>query len=404
MRSVEKPTIIQRSISPVVSQHMHDKQYAGRTDFRVNNKVNLITSKLWEAITGEKLTVEALCSVLGTSIPTNETQTVNLIQSQQQQYVLLSKDSTQSRALQTKIEESSPAEQAMIFDALAPSLQELVFDQFANFVIQKLCEVATKEQQDVLLKFFLSDINRIVEHSIACRVLQRFMETTSKENVDQLFTALKPNLMGLCLSQNGNHIVQRFVITLPDKLQEIIDCILPNVISLAVDNCGCRIVQRLFEQHKITKLAPIVEEVLKNAVDLATNQYGNYVIQYILQSECKEYISALLRAFKGKFYKFSIHKFASNVIEKCITYGSEEERQDIFSEIIGTPGNFDTARILSMVKDQFGNYVIQRIIEYGTHPQRDAVYEVVYENYELLSTVQYSRHVLTRLHNLHYTF
>ena len=403
MRSVEKPTIIQRSISPVVGGHIH-RPYAQRTDFGMNNRVHLITSKLWEAVTGEKLSVEELCNVLGTSLPTNETQTVSIIQSQQQQYVLMSKDPTKSRTLQSRIEDSSKAEQETIFNALAPSLNELVFDQSANFVIQKLCEVATPEQQQVLLKFFLSDINRIVDHCIACRVLQRFMETTSAQNVDQLFTALKPNLMSLCLSQNGNHIVQRFVITLPNRLQTIINCILPNVFSLAVDNCGCRIVQRLFEQTEIRKLAPIVEEVLKNAVDLATNQYGNYVIQYILQSNCHEYISALLKAFKGKFYKFSVHKFASNVIEKCITGASEEERQEIFSEIIGTPGNFNNARILSMVRDQFGNYVIQRIIDSGTQQQRDAVYEVVYQNYELLHQIQYAKHVLTRLQNFHYTF
>ena len=399
---MERPAIT-RCVSPVFVPHAQHRPSTPGGNFALNGRVHLITSDLWETITGEKLSGEDLCCVLDTALP-NSVEPTSIIQTQQQQYVLMSKDPNKSRELQEKIQECSQAERAVIFDALAPLLHELVFDQFANFAIQKLCEDATPEQQQIFLKFFLSDINNIVEHSIACRVLQKFIECTNTANVDKLFVALKPNIMDLCFSQNGNHIVQRFVIALPDRLQDIIKSILPNVIPLAIDNCGCRIVQRLFEQYKSTQLAPIVQEVLKHAVDLATNQYGNYVIQYILQSDCREYVSALLKAFKGKFYQFSIHKFASNVIEKCIRGATEEERQELFSEIIGTKGRFNNARILSMVEDQFGNYVIQRIIEFGTQEQQNAVYDVVYDNYDILYQTQYARHVLTRLSHIGYNF
>jgi hypothetical protein len=57
-----------------------------------------------------------------------------------------------------------------------------------------------------------------------------------------------------------------------------------------------------------------------------------------------------------------------------------------------------------MVGDQFGNYVIQRIIEFGTEEQRTAIYNVVYENYEDFTTRQYAKHVIQRLEKLRFEF
>lgn len=396
---------IPRALSPSAVLGQRSNNYIAGFELLRSGTLNLIPLKLWTEVTGEIVTNDELSHVLDQSLPYNDTNIAARAQmAHQQQYVAMSRDPMKSRNLQKRMQECPQSERNMIFNALAPYLSELVYDQSANFVIQKLCETATREQQQLMLKFFLSDVNNIVDHSIACRVLQKFIETTEASDVDTIYTALRPNLLSLCFSQNGNHIVQRFVEGLPDRLNAIIDIILPNVIPLAIDNCGCRIVQKLFGQYKISQLSLIVAEVMKHSVDLATNQYGNYVVQYILASGQREYVSALLKSFKGKFYSFSVHKFASNVIEKCIRGANDQEREEIFDEIIGVPGNFNHQRILSMVEDQFANYVIQRIIEFGTVEQQTAIYEVVYDNYDRLYSLTYARHVITRLQHLEFEF
>jgi hypothetical protein len=57
-----------------------------------------------------------------------------------------------------------------------------------------------------------------------------------------------------------------------------------------------------------------------------------------------------------------------------------------------------------MVSDQFGNYVIQRIIEYGTDGQKNAIYEVVYDNYDSLCGINYAAYVITKLENVGFQF
>ena len=442
--------------------HFHNSSQ----DSEANCHVHLIPSDLWEAITGEHLSPQNICQLCDIAIPNTNYNSINnslnnispqinqnsVSPDLNHQYVQMARDRQGSRQLQQKIQDCSDAERSLIFAAIIPSLSDLVYDQSSNYVIQKLCEYLNnpitnnkntnnsnrnrnvytntdsgsdqensnnqldlgdnnkiindyKEYDQRFLEFFLSDIQRVVEHPNSCRVLQKYIEHTNNvENVDQIYVAVRDQLNPMCTSPNGNHIVQRFIEMLPKRVPEVVTIIKPHVSSLVIDSCGCRVVQKLFDKYNISLLRPLVDEVLTCAADLATNQYGNYVVQNILESGPDSDIEALINEFKGGFYNFSIHKFASNVIEKCIRRANPEQREEIFEEIIGDDGKFEEQRILKMVTDQFGNYVMQRIIEFGSESQQNAIYEVVYDHYAEAMKKNYARHVITRLQNLGYEF
>jgi len=366
--------------------------------FRYNNpygQVHLISSDLWEAITGEKALPSTICEICANSIQANEGIPPQLFFS--------AKDRNGSRTLQQNIENCSYSERQSIFNTLFPYFFELSQDSFGNYVIQKLCEKATDEQQDLLLESIIKN-PLLVNFQNGCRVIQKFIETTSINKADKIFETFRKNLIHLCFSQNGNHLVQRFVELLPERLTEIIDIILPFTNKLVVDNCGCRVVQKMFDIYPINKLTPLVEKIIPTADQIANDQYGNYVIQNILQNGSTSNVVGLLKSFKGHFYEFSIHKFASNVIEKCIRRANSSQRNEIFEEIIGKNGHFDEKRIFQMVSDQFGNYVIQRILEFGTDEQQEAIFNVVDKNYDNLISKGYAKHVISRLTSLGFDF
>ena len=66
---------------------------------------------------------------------------------------------------------------------------------------------------------------------------------------------------------------------------------------------------------------------------------------------------------KENIYKFSLNKYASNIIEKILEYGNIEQRDEIVKEIIEND-NKDKDCILKLCNDKYGNYVIQKIIEF----------------------------------------
>jgi hypothetical protein len=144
--------------------------------------------------------------------------------------------------------------------------------------------------------------------------------------------------------------VQCFIETLPEKIEDIVALIRPHLVQLAIDNCGCCVVQRLFDRYDVETLKLLVGEVLLSAAELATNQYGNYVVQNILEARRPEHVSALVAAFRGHFYEFSMHKFASNVTEKCIREAIWDGKKDLRNQGL-KPEASGSQRRLSEVED-----------------------------------------------------
>jgi hypothetical protein len=104
---------------------------------------------------------------------------------------------------------------------------------------------------------------------------------------------------------------------------------------------------------------------------LILDQFGNYLIQSILDMSSQHPENSkqvqklydisrvsIYKQLEGKIYEFSTHKFASNVVEKCLLEGTSEQVQTIMSEIL------KTEEVVSLlINDKFGNYVIQKSID-----------------------------------------
>ena len=56
----------------------------------------------------------------------------------------------------------------------------------------------------------------------------------------------------------------------------------------------------------------------------------------MLQHGKPEERSAIICKLIGQIVKMSQQKFASNVVEKCLTFGSAEERQLLINEMLGS--------------------------------------------------------------------
>jgi len=78
----------------------------------------------------------------------------------------------------------------------------------------------------------------------------------------------------------------------------------------------------------------ILEEIIRTAQALVQDQYGNYVTQHVLEHGNRKDKSAIVAKMKGQILPLSQHKFASNVIEKCVEFGTAQERAAILKEIL----------------------------------------------------------------------
>jgi pumilio RNA-binding family len=68
---------------------------------------------------------------------------------------------------------------------------------------------------------------------------------------------------------------------------------------------------------------------------LTKDQFGNYVIQHILeQGTNQEDKNRITMSIKGRVIELSNHKFASNVVEKCLQHGSPDDKREIIDEFL----------------------------------------------------------------------
>jgi len=124
---------------------------------------------------------------------------------------------------------------------------------------------------------------------------------------------------------------------------------------------------------------------------MLTDQYGNYVIQHVMESGILRHRSIVVHATRGRVQELSCHKFASNVMEKCVQNCTSEERNDIIvSELLLNGG----APIFGLVSDQYGNYVVQKLIDICDPPTRDKILAVLRPAVSTLEQLCYGKHII----------
>lgn len=62
--------------------------------------------------------------------------------------------------------------------------------------------------------------------------------------------------------------------------------------------------------------------------------YGNYVISHVLEHGKPSDKLFVINKIKKRVIQLSMHKFGSNVIEKCLVHSDKKQKDEIIGEII----------------------------------------------------------------------
>lgn len=314
--------------------------------------------------------------------------------------VEFSADQHGSRFIQQKLETCSFEEKTSVFEEVLPHASTLMTDVFGNYVIQKFFEHGSPEQRKKLANQLSGHILPLSLQMYGCRVIQKALEVITIDQKTLLVHELDGHIMRCVRDQNGNHVIQKCIECVPtEKISFIISAFSGQVATLSMHPYGCRVIQRVLE-HCTDELQSqsIVEEILQSICVLAQDQYGNYVTQHVLERGKAEERNQIIKTLAGQVVQMSQHKFASNVIEKCLQHGDAAERQLLIEEIVGqTEGNDN---LLVMMKDQFANYVVQKILDTCTDKQREVLLNRIRDHLLALKKYTYGKHIVARVEQL----
>ncbi|XP_048600178.1 pumilio homolog 6, chloroplastic-like isoform X2 [Brassica napus] len=302
-----------------------------------------------------------------------------------------------SRFIQQKLEHCNPEEKAAVFREILPHACKLMTDVFGNYVIQKFFEYGNPSQRKELADQLMGQIVPLSLQMYGCRVIQKALDVIEPDQRVRLARELDGQVMRCVRDQNGNHVIQKCIENISaDRVGFMLAAFRGQVSSLSMHPYGCRVIQRLLErcanEHQCQF---ITEEILESVCVLSKDQYGNYVTQHVLEKGTSKERERIVRKLSGHIVQLSLHKFASNVIEKCLEHGGRIERDLIIEEVAGPDESYDS--LLMMMKDQYGNYVVQKIFETCTVEQRAALSSRVRMHASALKKYTYGKHIVTRL-------
>ncbi|KAJ2799193.1 mRNA binding protein puf3 [Coemansia guatemalensis] len=302
-----------------------------------------------------------------------------------------------SRFIQQKLETATLDEKELVFQEVVPNSLQLMTDVFGNYVIQKFFEHGSQVQKHMLSKEMEGHILSLSLQMYGCRVVQKALEHVLTEQQASMVRELDGHVLQCVKDQNGNHVIQKAIERVPaEHIRFIIDSFHGQVYTLATHPYGCRVIQRMFEHCDESQTRPLLDELHQFTTNLVQDQYGNYVIQHVMErGKAMDRILVCSRV-RGHVLQLSKHKFASNVVEKCIAYGEPKDRKSLIEEIV-TVRRDGSSNLVNMMKDQYANYVVQKMLDVVDEPQRDAILSKIQPHMATLRKFTYGKHLISKV-------
>ncbi|KAJ2782676.1 mRNA binding protein puf3 [Coemansia interrupta] len=302
-----------------------------------------------------------------------------------------------SRFIQQKLETASPEDKEIVFREVMPNSRHLMTDVFGNYVIQKFFEHGSQTQKHTLAKQMQGHILTLSLQMYGCRVVQKALEHVQPDQQASMVRELDGHVLQCVKDQNGNHVIQKAIERISvEHIRFIIDSFHGQIYSLATHPYGCRVIQRMFEHCDDTQTRPLLDELHRFTTNLVQDQYGNYVIQHVMERGKAIDRSLVCSRVRGHVLQLSKHKFASNVVEKCIAYGEPKDRKVLIDEITAVRRD-GSSNLVYMMKDQYANYVVQKMLDVVDDQQREMIMSKIQAHMVALRKFTYGKHLISKV-------
>nr|ABS76148.1 pum-like protein [Danio rerio] len=240
--------------------------------------------------------------------------------------VEFSQDQHGSRFIQQKLERATSAERQMVFGEILQAAYQLMTDVFGNYVIQKFFEFGSADQKLALATRIRGHVLPLALQMYGCRVIQKALESISSDQqvISDIVRELDGHVLKCVKDQNGNHVVRKCIECVqPQALQFIIDAFQGQVFVLSTHPYGCRVIQRILEHCTQEQTLPILEELHQHSEQLGQKYQG-----VSLEMTPKTYYTVSSDAlFKDQYGNY--------VIQHVLEHGRPEDKSKIVAEVRG---------------------------------------------------------------------
>ncbi|KAL7536574.1 hypothetical protein ACHAWF_005502 [Thalassiosira exigua] len=259
-------------------------------------------------------------------------------------------DQNGSRFIQQRLEVADAIEKNAVMYEIIPAIKDLQNDVFGNYVVQKLYEFGTDEMKKDLKGTLEGNMLLLSLQMYGCRVVQKALESLDHEDLCQLLRELESYVLTCIQDQNGNHVMQK--------------CI--EVMSVQAKKAEARTGRAGLSRSMAEEIQFIVDDVLANVKTLCCHPYGCRVLQRMLEHCVESQKMATLDKIQLCHKALLDDQYGNYVIQHVLQYGRESDRDSLLKIIVQND-------LLKLSRQKFASNVVEKLLKYGNSYQRNAI-------------------------------
>ena len=296
---------------------------------------------------------------------------------------MIIKDKLGSLVMKNKIISDPNFANEILFPQIKNDLVDLCCDNFGNYFLQTFFDVINFENLNIFLDIIREDFTGICLSPQGTRVIQKLIEKIAfiPMLINKFIYILNRKELGIiCKSQYGNHVIQKFLVTLHtfEYTFFLYNFIFQNFLDITNSKHGVFILQKCLSEGNKIHRENIYKLILENMLPIIQNEYGNYLIQFILLNN-KEVektfpeILPIIMKIEENIVNLCTSKHSANVIEKCFENSDNMIRNHILDTLLYN----NSDKILDIFFNKYGIYVILKALKTQNGKYKNKIIELL---------------------------
>jgi pumilio RNA-binding family len=258
-------------------------------------------------------------------------------------------DQNGSRFIQQRLELGDTREQQIVMTEVLPAIRRLRNDVFGNYVVQKLLDFGTPDMKAEIWQTLHGEIMELSMQIYGCRVVQKAFETLDDDGISLMLKEFQYSVLSCIHDQNGNHVIQKCIEVLNTRAKQ-------------ADDYG----NHRRAAYLRDEIAFVVDDVVANIVTLSCHPYGCRVLQRILEHCSEESRVTVLDEIKKYHQKLLDDQYGNYVIQHVLQFGRPLDRDSILGIVVDNG-------LLGLSRQKFASNVVEKLLKYGNGAQRRAI-------------------------------
>ncbi|CAD8182548.1 unnamed protein product [Paramecium octaurelia] len=266
-----------------------------------------------------------------------------------------------SRLIQKHFTTCTQIELDQLLQEIGPNIGDLMIDPYANYMFGSLSQSCAPHQRLYILQTIS---NRLVD--IACdkkgtHAIQSLVSLiSSKQEEEMVENSIKNHIINLTLDSQGTHLIKKIIARFSeDRLNLIFSKLMEKFIQVVNHQFGLCVLKDLITKFKNNqeKCNFILIKMRDQLDDIVQDPFGNYGVQHVIDVygdlKCTPIIDKILQ----KLVQLSIHKYSSNVVEKCMLETTAKTQKRFIKQLS------QDVICLELMKNKFGTFVLQKALQ-----------------------------------------